>query len=182
MDTEKLFEELADLGVCASGRRLWRQSGKDVDMIVKVWKKWPEYWVEHSGEALGIVRRHFRTEEDLDKLRGSNLYMDNSRDVELDSDTAVFFVGNSNCAVRVKDWAAVKIYCFNHARIRMECGASSYVNIEAYDHAQVSVLSNKGKCRIYAYDGSRIEDDGDTASVTRKDITRGSVFNGEGMG
>ena len=67
MNTEKLFSELADLGVCASGRRLWRQSSKDVDMIIKVWKKWPEYWVEHSEGALAIVRKYFSLDTDLDK-------------------------------------------------------------------------------------------------------------------
>ena len=179
MNTEKLFSELADLGVCASGRRLWRQSRKDVDMIIKVWKKWPEYWVEHSEGALAIVRKYFNLDTDLDRLASCNLFLDHTQDVELDSDTAVFFVGNSNCTVRVKDWATVKIYCFNHANIRLKCGAHSYVNIEAYDHSQVSILSNKGKCKIYAYDQSQIKDNGNPVSIARKDITRGSVFNGE---
>lgn len=179
MNTEKLFSELADLGVCASGRRLWRQSSKDVDMIIKVWKKWPEYWVEHSEGALAIVRKYFNLETDLDKLASCNLFLDHTQDVELDSDTAVFFVGNSNCTVWVKEWATVKVYCFNNANIRIECGTNSYVNIETYDHAQVSILSNKGKCKIYAYDQSQIEDNGNPTSITRKDITRGSLFNGE---
>lgn len=179
MNTEKLFSELADLGVCASGRRLWRQSSKDVDMIIKVWKKWPEYWVEHSEGALAIVRKHFNLDTDLDKLSSYNLFLDHTKDVELDSDTAVFFVGNSNCTVRVKEWATVKLYCFNHANIRLECREHSYVNIEAYDNTHIDIDSNNGKCTIYAYDKSQIEDNGNPTSISRKDITRGSVFNGE---
>lgn len=182
MDTEMLFSELADLGVCASGRRLWRQSSRDVDMIIKVWKKWPEYWIEHSEGALDVVRRYFNTKDDLSKLEDNLLFLDHTQDVELDSDTAIFFVGNSNCTVRVKDWATVKVYCFNHANIRFECGTHSFVNVEAYDCTQVSIQSQKGRCMVYRYDHSQIETNGCLVSIARKKTERGSVFNGEEIG
>lgn len=181
METEKLFKELADLGVCASGRRLWRRSNQDVDMIIKVWKKWPEYWVEHSEGALAIVRKYFDTEEDLRMLKDNGLFIDHTQDVELDSDTAVFFVGDSNCIVRVKDWATVKIYCFNNANLKIECGKHSYVNMECYDKSNIFMLSNHGKCTVYSYDESCIDGDVANICVSRKEINRGQVFNGEEM-
>lgn len=180
MNTEQLFKELADLGVCASGRRLWRQSSRDEDMIIKVWKRWPEYWVEHSGDAIGIMRRYFSSDEDLSKLEESHIYMDRTVDSEIGSDTSVFFVGDTKGTIRVKDWAVVKIYLFNKSSIRISCGFNSYVNIECYDGSDLTIEANEGKCKVYSYDTSRIMSEAtEGVSLSIKNIERGHVFNGE---
>lgn len=177
-----MFSELADLGVCASGRRFWRRSERDVSTIVKVWKKWPEYWIEHPDGALDIVRRYFNSGEDLAFLFANNIFLDRKDRVELDSDSAVFIVGDSDCDVLVKDWATVKIYCFNRSNVRILPGFHSYVNIESYDETSVSINSDKGKCLVYAYDRSEVTGSGASLTVDRKRINRGDVFNGKEIG
>lgn len=179
MDAEQLFKELADLGVCASGRRLWRKSSRDEDMIIKVWKRWPEYWVEHSDKALDIVRRYFSSEDDLRRLEDNCIYLDRNMSTETDSTDAVFVVGDSDIDIKVNDWAVVKIYCFNAAKLRVSCGLHAYVNIECYDNSHVSIDANKGRCIVYAYDDSEVNECGNTASVIRKELKRGEVFNGK---
>ena len=178
MNIDGLFDELADLGVCASGRRLWKKSSRDVDMIIKVWKQWPEYFVEHSAPALKIVRRYFSSEQDLKGLEDNCILLDRNIDVDLDSEESVFVVGNTSGNIRIKDWATVKLYCFNNSNLNIECGIHSYVNIECYDSSALSILSNKGKCIIYSYDKSVIDTPNSSAHVIQKDIQRGKVFNG----
>lgn len=179
MDTDKLFSELADLGVCSSGRRLWGRSNKDVDMIIKVWKRWPEYFMEHSTPALEIVRRYFASEQDLKKLEDNRIFLDRQINAELGSEDYVFVIGDSSGVIKIKDWATVKLYCFNNASINMECGLHSYVNVECYDRSGLSVLSNNGTCTVYAYDDSFIDTSCELVRVIRKDLIRGQVFNGE---
>ena len=81
--------------------------------------------------------------------------------------------------IKIKDWATVKLYCFNNASINMECGLHSYVNVECYDRSRLSVLSNNGTCMVYAYDDSFIDTPCELVRVIRKDLIRGQVFNGE---
>lgn len=179
MNTEQLFKELSDLGVCASGQRLWRQSSRDRNMIIKVWKRWPEYWVEHSEKALEIVRRYFSSESDLNQLESNRIYLDRDIDVELGSEDSAFVVGDSNVDIRVKDWSVVKIYCFNNANLNILCGYHSYVNIECYDSSHITVLSNSGKCKVYSYDCSIVDTKGivNNVDVVKKMVQRGQVFN-----
>lgn len=179
MDAERLFKELADLGVCASGRRLWRQSSRDEDMIIKVWKRWPEYWVEHSDKALDIVRRYFSSTEDLHRLEDNYIYLDRNTNAEIGSTDVVFIVGDSDMEINVKDWAVVKVYCFNTSKLRISCGFHAYVNIECYDNSRLTVDSNKGCCTVYAYDDSRIDGDLHHVSISRVKAQRGEVFNGK---
>lgn len=179
MYTDRMFKELADLGICASGQRLWRKSNRDVEMIIKVWKKWPEYWVEHSEKVLDIVRRYFSSEDDLRKLEGHCIFLDREMNITIGSEESVFVVGSSSGSIHIKDWATAKIYCFNHADLRISCGFHSYVNIECYDQSMLTVGNNKGKCTIYAYDDSTIESGDSKANVVCKSVCRGEVFNGE---
>lgn len=179
METELLFNELADLGVCASGRRLWRKSSRDESMIIKVWKRWPEFWVEHSDKALDIVRRYFSSETDLAQLEDNRIYLDRNINVVLGSENQVFVVGSSNIDILVKDWSVLKIYCFNDSNLNISCGYHSYVNIECYDNSHLNILSNTGKCKIYSYDKSIIDNKcvGNT-DVVKMSVKRGQVFNG----
>lgn len=179
MNVDDLFNELADLGVCASGRRLWSQSSKDTNMIIKVWKRWPEYFVEHSDSALEIVRRYFTSKQDKEKLEENCIYLDRNIDVDLGSEESVFVVGLSSGIIRIKDWATVKLYCFNTSNLKIECGFHSYVNIECYNSSKLSVLSNKGTCTVYTYDDSIIDATMDSVNVVRKELKRGKVFNGQ---
>ena len=179
MDTNKLFSELADLGVCSSGRRLWGRSNKDVDMIIKVWKRWPEYLMEHSTPALEIVRRYFSSEPDLKKLEDNRIYLDRQINIELGSEESVFVMGDSSGVINIRDWATVKLYCFNDISLNIKCGFHTYVSVECYDRSVLSVLSNKGTCTVYAYDDSSIDAPCDPVRVIRKKLSRGQVFNGE---
>lgn len=178
MDINNLFSELADLGVCQSGKRLWTQSSKDLNMIIKVWKRWPEYLVEHSIQALPILRSFFSSDDLIERLVVDNIYLDHSKDVELSSDNSVFFIGDCNCHVKVKDWGTVKIYCFNKSSLSIDCGFHSYVNVECYNNTKIDVACNNGACTVYSYDDSDVKSNG-KVSVVRKKIERGNVFNGE---
>lgn len=178
MTIDNLFAKLADLGVCQSGRRLWNQSEKDLDMIIKVWKKWPEYLVEHSIQALPILRTFFSTDDLKRRLAVDNIYIDNDKEIELSSDNSVFFIGDCNCHVKVKDWGTVKIYCFNESSLSIDCGFHSYVNVECYNNTKVDVICNNASCTVYSYDESEIKSN-EKVSVIPKKIERGNVFNGE---
>lgn len=46
--SELILTELAKTGVCNAGLRYLDSTDKSVDVLIKVWKRWPEYFCEHS--------------------------------------------------------------------------------------------------------------------------------------
>lgn len=173
-----LLEKLVRKGVCQTGKRYLNTTKKDFSTLVKVWKGWPEYFCEHSKTIVEVLRGSLDAEA-LAALRGNNIYFDFEGEVKLNSDTAVFFVGDTKANVETLPLAMVKIYLFNEAEVKLLCNENSYTNIEAYDKTKLQVTNNSFITpAVYSYDSSEVEVIG-VATVHSSEYKRGEVFNGK---
>ncbi len=173
----QLLEKLVRKGVCKTGKRYLSTTKKDFDTLVKVWKGWPEYFCEHSQTIVEVLRNTLDGETKK-ALRAKNIFFDFVGDVKLDSDAAVFFVGDTKANVETNPLAMVKIYLFNEAEVKLTCNEDTYANVEAYDKTKLQ-LANKSSIRpvVYSYDDAKVEVVG-RASIHKKYYKRGEVFNG----
>ena len=174
----QLLEKLVKKGVCKTGKRYLSTTKKDFDTLVKVWKGWPEYFCEHSQTIVEVLRSTLDGETKK-ALRAKNIFFDFKGDVKLDSDTAVFFVGNSKAEVELNTLAMVKIYLFNEAEVDITCRENSYANIEAYDTTKLQITNESFiTSAVYSYDRSEVEIAG-KANLFNKEYKRGQIFNGK---
>lgn len=173
--SELILTELAKTGVCNAGLRYLDSTDKSVDVLIKVWKRWPEYFCEHSCLATNTIRT-MANDELLSRFAENNLYIDSRGEVALDSDVAVFFVGKSKSTIKTLPNSIIKIYVYNESDIEIEIGVGSKVNIEAYDASKVLVSNGTTEnSKVYQYDDSFISCGG---TVVKKKYMRGDVFNG----
>lgn len=177
----KLIEELSSIGVCGTGLRWLNGKKKDIALLIKVWRQWPEYLYEHSEYALELFRKHL-TEQDMEYLATEHLFIDWKGTVEINLDNSsypIFFLGESNCAVRVSDYGVAKIYVFNKSHLDIICKNRAISNVEAFDSSLVYANNDDtSKCTIYSYDNSSVVGN---AHIIRKEYRRGEVFNGKEM-
>ena len=177
-NAKDLLETLVKVGVCEAGQRYLNTINKDLGTCINLAKKYPEYFYEHSGFALQEFRK-FINKPIRKELEAKNLYVDHYGPVELQSDPGVFFMGDSDAIVSIKDWSIVKIYLFNEAKIKVNAGPNSFASIEAWNSSKVSVeRSENAKIIIYQYDNSEASGN---ATIHKKEYVRGEIFNGRPM-
>lgn len=178
---QKLIEELSYIGVCGTGLRWLNGKKKDIALLIKVWRQWPEYLYEHSEYALGLFRKHL-TEQDIEHLATEHLFIDGKGTVEINLDNCsvpAFFLGESNCAVRVSDYGVAKIYAFNKSRLNITCTDRAIANVESFGDSDIYAHNDgTSKCTVYSYDNSSVSGN---AHIIRKEYRRGEVFNGKEM-
>lgn len=173
---ENLLSTLAKVGICKTGKRYLRTTPRDMDTVIKCWKNWAEYFIEHSDFSLKTIRQ-FVSEDMKRELHANNLFVDLVGSVTIGSDNAVFVMGDSDVTITIEDWAVVKIYAFNNAKIKLIEGQRAYINIEAYNSAHVvAEAANDAKVTVYQYDNSIAEG---SANIHKKEYNRGEVFNGK---
>ena len=175
---ETLLDLLARLGVCRTGRRWLNGTEKDFDTLVKVWQGWPEFLCEHSEQACRLLREYL-TEEDKAKLADRYLFFDTARTATIGRfDKPVFLAGNSDVRLTLPDFAAVKLYVFDNAKVTCDLGNHAVLNLEAYNEASVTVLGNGNGCRTTAwrYDNAAVYG---ADRLVNKEYRRGQVFNGK---
>lgn len=171
---EKMFNELAALGICKSGQRLWQMSSRDLNAFISFWKKWPEYLIEHEHKALAVIRQYLNN-DDFEILSAHGIYVDAPNiDISIYNDTIVL-VGNTTGRIRVKSYGVVKIYAYHDINITVEAYDNASVNIETYNSARIVVESESSRCKGYQYDNSSIAG---AVDVECKEYVRGGVFNG----
>lgn len=175
---KNLFEIVRNIGICETGKRYLDKDKKNIGFLIKVWKRWPEYLIEHSTQVEDIFREYL-SENDKLKLEESNIYFDSSANTIIDSDT-VFVSGSSNIDIEVKDWAVVKLYLFDESRLKLLCGENSIVNIECYNESQIDVES-KGNSSIVIFQHDQSAVKAENANIIKKECERGEVFNGKEM-
>lgn len=172
---KNLFEIVRNIGICETGKRYLDKEKKDIYLLIKVWKRWPEYLIEHSTQVVDIFRQYL-TENDKLKLEESNIYFDSIANNIIDSDT-VFISGTSKIDLEIKDWAVVKIYLFDNSNLNLMCGENSIVNIECYNDAHIEIES-KENSRIVVFQNDQSTVVSDKAKIVKKTYKRGEVFNG----
>ena len=142
---------------------------------------YPEYLYEHSEYALGLFRKYL-TEQDIEYLATEHLFIDGKVTVEINLDNCsvpVFFLGESNCAVRVRDYGVAKIYAFNKSRLNITCTDRAIANVESFGNSDIYAHNDgTSKCTVYSYDNSSVSGN---AHIIRKEYRRGEVFNGKEM-
>ena len=174
----KLLQQLSKIGVCKSGQRYLKTTKQDTDVLIKVWKKWPEYFCEHAEGVTSIIRSMLTHEID-EQLTRNNIYVDFVGSAETDSDNAIFFVGNCKSKINVKAWAVCKIYLYNKSHVTIEAGSNAVIFVEAYNNAYVEIKGDKTvKSSVYMYDSTVSVG---FAKVTKEQYMRGQVFNGREM-
>lgn len=175
---QTLLASLASTGVCQTGKRYLQGTPQDLEVLIKVWRRWPEYWSEHSSFAIEMLRK-FLNEDTKQYLAQKNLFFDfaGHADLDMKDATPVFVVGDSNVTLTTKDYGVAKIYLFNNARVSIACGKKSVVFVEAYDDTQFCVSKNNdSEICVYQYDMSVVVGD---AKIKKCEHIRGEVFNGQ---
>lgn len=171
---EKLLKALVKTGVCKTGKRYLKGSGKDFGTFIKVMKGWPEYLYEHADKSLPLLRR-FIKEEDAKEMIKEGVFIDAKGAHIIESRMSpIFVIGDSSVCLRVKDYNNVKIYAFNNSKVTIERGQNCFVDVEGWNNAHIDSRSHK--IVVYLYDKSTVEGD---AKVSQKEYERGNIFNGK---
>lgn len=173
---KKLLETAAQTGVCGTGKRYLDTHEKDVHTLVKVIKGWPEYFYEHSETVIDTIRENL-DQQTRDHLEFNNIFVDHQGEAQIDwSDTAVYFMGNSDVTVRMKEFAVLKIYVFNKAKVTIYPAANAIIDIEAWNDSAVIIHQEEtAKATLYLYDEAQGTG---SATIRRKAYKRDQVFNG----
>lgn len=174
-----LLEEFTKVGVCETGKRYLKGTPKDIETLIKVWRRWPEYLYEHSEYALSILRKYL-TEENKKYLAGQHLFVDFTGSVNIsieNSEHPVFILGDSDCIVSTTHYAVLKMYVFNSSRVELSCEDHSINDIEAFNNSYLNInVDSDSKCKVYQYDKAEIIGN---AEISSKEYKRGLVFNGK---
>lgn len=174
-NSEQLFNGLADIGVCSTGQRYMHGQNRDLSFLIKIWKRWPEYLIEHSGEAIGLLRKHLSA-KDIHTLFQDDIFLDQQYfEKNVETDATCFAVGRAKGVINIPDWGVAKIYTFNDSKVTIHCGDQSIVNIECYDSSSVNITGS-GRVIVHQYDKSLVFGN---ANIIKENIDRGLVFNGK---
>ena len=173
---KKLLETAAQTGVCGTGKRYLDTHEKDVHTLVKVIKGWPEYFYEHSETVIDTIRENL-DEQTRDHLEFNNIFVDHQGEAQIDwSDTAVYFMGNSDVTVRMKPFAVLKIYTFNQAKVTIHPAENAFISVEAWNNSAVIIHPEEtAQASLYLYDQAQGTG---AAKIKRKAYKRDQVFNG----
>lgn len=176
---DELFKALASLGICQTGQRYWSMSDKNLETIIKAWKKWPEFMEEHGEVAIHTLRKYLEKYNVKERLELNNIYLDSTLDNKLvESDTNVTVAGSSNGSIVVKDFSVVKFYVYNNSDITIVCGKNTIVGVEAYHNSKVKIVIQDGaKFFGEQYSNANIVSDS-AIKVDKKEYIRGEIFNG----
>lgn len=171
-----ILELAAKTGVCRTGRRYLATTKKDIHTLVKVWKNWPEYFYEHSGTALEVVRANIDPEIQS-HLKTNNIFVDYTGDAKIDtSDVAVYVMGDSETKITTTDYVVLKIYLFNRATVELRPAKNAIIEVEAWDNTKVIVHpEEEAKVNVYLYGDAQGTG---SATFVKKEYERNTVFNG----
>lgn len=172
---EGLLEEFSHHGVCSTGQRWLRGQKKDMDTLVHVWRRWPEYLFEHYDFAINLLR-NMLSEDDIEKLASKKLFVDKNAEIEACAEEEpIFVVGKSNVTIHFSSYGTSRIYCYGECTLRVIGDSTTITMIDACNHSIV-IVEGSIHPTVFAYDESNVEGN---AKVVRKNKERGNVFNGK---
>lgn len=174
---EKLLEELSNHGVCETGKRWLRGQKKDMETLIHVWRRWPEYLQEHHDFVHGVMKG-LLSEGDLMHLEKERLYVDR-KNVILNGikfpHEPIFLIGDSNVELNFEDFGTAIIYCFGNSKLKVNGDETVILNIKLFNNSKLFVNGNVIP-NVVLCDNAVVEGD---AKTRIRELKRGSVFNGE---
>lgn len=172
-----LLERLSKIGVCRTGRRYLNMTDKDFHVLVKVWRRWPEYLYEHAELVCPILRAYL-TEDDKARLAKEYLYLDYKGVVNLEkTQEHIFLLGNSDIRFITPEYGVHTIFLFNNSLATVDISTRAYCTVETYNYSFLRVVNGeRGKCTCFKYDESEVHG---ACKDIPKDYVRGDVFNGK---
>lgn len=175
---EKLLEELSNHGVCETGKRWLRGQRKDMETLVHVWRRWPEYFMEHYDFALDVMRRHL-TETDKEVLANNRLYIDEHFIVSgmQFPGEPVFLLGDSDITMCFEQFGTARFYLFGKSNLKVIGDSTTLLTIDMFGESALIIDGNM-KPLVHRYNGNEVNG---FADIKDKTYCKGEVFNGKEM-